>query len=62
MLRLFGSPGSRFLTAYEDVSPLAPGHQDRVTLYQLFPLLVHAVLFGGGYGASVDRAARRYAG
>ena len=60
MLRLFGSPGARFLAAYEEVAPLADGHQDRVALYQLFPLLVHAVLFGGGYGASVERAARRY--
>jgi fructosamine-3-kinase len=60
MLRLFGAPGPRLLAAYEDVSPLAPGHQDRVQLYQLFPLLVHAVLFGGVYGASVERAARRY--
>ncbi|HEX2411052.1 MAG TPA: fructosamine kinase family protein [Solirubrobacteraceae bacterium] len=62
MLRLFGSPGPRFLAAYDEGLPLAPGHQDRVALYQLFPLLVHAVLFGGGYGASVDRAARRYVG
>jgi fructosamine-3-kinase len=60
MLRLFGSPGTRFLAAYEEVAPLAPGHEDRVALWQLFPLLVHAVLFGGGYGASVERAARRY--
>ena len=60
MLRLFGSPGARFLAAYEEVAPLADGHEDRVALYQLFPLLVHAVLFGGGYGASVERAARRY--
>jgi fructosamine-3-kinase len=60
MLRLFGAPGPRLLAAYEDVTPLADGHEDRVALYQLFPLLVHAVLFGGGYGASVERAARRY--
>jgi fructosamine-3-kinase len=60
MLRMFGSPGPRLLAAYEDVAPLAEGHEDRVALYQLFPLLVHAVLFGGGYGASVERAARRY--
>ena len=60
MLRLFGSPGSRFLAAYEEVAPLAAGHQERVGLYQLFPLLVHAVLFGGGYGSSVERTARRY--
>jgi fructosamine-3-kinase len=60
MLRLFGAPGPRLLDAYEDVTPLADGHEDRVALYQLFPLLVHAVLFGGGYGSSVERAARRY--
>ena len=58
MLSLFGGPGPRFRAAYEDVHPLAPGAQDRIALWQLFPLLVHAVLFGGGYGASVARAAR----
>jgi fructosamine-3-kinase len=61
MLRLFGSPGAAFFTAYEDVHPLADGHEDRVALYQLLPLLIHAILFGGGYGASVERAAARYA-
>jgi fructosamine-3-kinase len=61
MLRLFGSPGPRFYAAYEEVAPLAPGHEERVDLWQLFPLLVHAALFGGGYGASAERAARRYA-
>jgi fructosamine-3-kinase len=60
MLRLFGAPGPRLLAGYEEVAPLADGREDRVALYQLFPLLVHAVLFGGGYGASVERAARRY--
>ena len=60
MLRLFGAPGPRLMAAYEDVAPLADGHEDRVALFQLFPLLVHAVLFGGGYGASVERAAGRY--
>jgi len=61
MLQLFGSPGTRFFAAYEDVAPLADGWRDRVSLYQLFPLLVHAALFGGGYGASAERAARHYA-
>jgi len=60
MLSLFGRPGPDFLPAYEEVSPLAEGHADRVELYQLLPLLVHAVLFGGGYGAAADRAARAY--
>jgi fructosamine-3-kinase len=62
MLRLFGWPGDRFLASYQEVAPLAEGHEDRVALYQLLPLLVHAVLFGGGYAASAARAARRYAG
>ena len=61
MLRLFGSPGRHFLTAYEERHPLAPGHEERVELYQLFPLLVHAALFGGGYPASAERVARKYA-
>jgi fructosamine-3-kinase len=58
MLRLFGAPSEPTLAAYEEVHPLAPGHERRVPLYQLFPLLVHATLFGGGYGASAVRAAR----
>jgi fructosamine-3-kinase len=62
MLRLFGWPGDRFLAAYEEVAPLAEGWRDRVDLYQLLPLLVHAELFGGSYAASAERAARRYAG
>ena len=41
-----------------EAAPLADGHEARVPLFQLLPLLVHAVLFGGGYGASVERAAR----
>jgi fructosamine-3-kinase len=60
MLQLFGSPSARFFAAYEEVAPLAEGWQERVGLYQLFPLLVHAALFGGGYGASVERTAARY--
>jgi fructosamine-3-kinase len=60
MLRLFGAPSPRTLAAYEEVAPPADGHAERVELYQLFPLLVHAVLFGGSYAASVERAARRY--
>jgi fructosamine-3-kinase len=62
MLRLFGRISATTLAAYEEHTPLAEGHEDRVQLYQLLPLLVHAVLFGGSYGASAAQAARRYAG
>lgn len=59
MLALFGGASARTLAAYEDVHPLADGAEGRVALWQLFPLLVHAVLFGGSYGASAAAAARR---
>jgi fructosamine-3-kinase len=57
MLRLFGAPSPRIFDAYEEISPLADGWQRRVPLYQLLPLLVHAALFGGSYGAAAQRAA-----
>jgi fructosamine-3-kinase len=41
--------------------PLAGGWRERVGLHQLFPLLVHAVLFGAGYGAQAASVAARYA-
>jgi fructosamine-3-kinase len=60
MLALFGRPSPRTLAAYDEVWPRADGHEERLALHQLFPLLVHAVLFGGGYVASAEAAARRY--
>jgi fructosamine-3-kinase len=61
MLALFGRPSPRTLAAYDEVLPRAAGHAAREPLWQLLPLLVHAVLFGGGYGASATAAARRAA-
>ncbi|WP_432107320.1 fructosamine kinase family protein [Streptomyces sp. AA1529] len=58
MLELFGCPELPvLLAAYEEVRPL-PGRRARVPLHQLQHLLVHAVLFGGGYGAESGAAAR----
>lgn len=60
MLRLFGGLGPRVLAAYREAAPLASGYESRVALYQLYPLLVHVNLFGGGYVASVERALGDY--
>ncbi|GGO74245.1 fructosamine kinase family protein [Nocardioides deserti] len=61
MLSLFGLPHlPKVLEAYAEASPLADGWADRLALHQLFPLLVHACLFGGGYGARAAAAAARY--
>jgi fructosamine-3-kinase len=61
MLSLFGAPGPAFLAAYEERHPLADRHEERVELWQLFPLLVHAALFGGGYRQAAANVAARYA-
>jgi fructosamine-3-kinase len=61
MLRLFGAPSQSVFASYEEVAPLAPGADDRVGLYQLLPLLVHALLFGGSYVHSAEQMAARYA-
>ncbi|MDR7300830.1 fructosamine kinase family protein [Haloactinomyces albus] len=59
MLQLFGCPHlDRVLSAYDEVHPLAEGWRDRVSLHQLFPLLVHAVLFGRGFATQAVTAAR----
>jgi fructosamine-3-kinase len=59
MLDLFGRIPARTAAAYEEVVPLADGWRDRIPLWQLFPLLVHAVLFGGGYLGQSAALARR---
>jgi fructosamine-3-kinase len=60
MMRLFGGFGERVFSAYAEAYPLAPGHAERVPLYQLYPLLVHVNLFGGGYVQSVEQSLARY--
>jgi fructosamine-3-kinase len=62
MLRLFGAPAERIFDAYAEVAPPASGWEERVQLWQLLPLLVHAVLFGGSYRGAAERVARHYAG
>lgn len=61
MLALFGLPQlPQVMAAYDEVAPLADGWEDRLGFHQLFPLLVHACLFGGQYGARAARVASRY--
>lgn len=62
MLALFGLPHlAEVFAAYADASShLRPGWRDLIVLHQLHPLLVHAVLFGGGYGERAVSAASRY--
>jgi fructosamine-3-kinase len=59
MLALFGCPHyDAVLAGYQRVRSLRPGWRKRVGLHQLFPLLAHVVLFGGGYAQQADACAR----
>ncbi|MDX2019489.1 MAG: fructosamine kinase family protein [Deltaproteobacteria bacterium] len=54
MMRLFGGYNARVFAAYNEAYPLAPGHERRVPLYQLYYLLVHVNLFGAAYRSGVE--------
>jgi fructosamine-3-kinase len=59
MLDLFGVPYlDRIRASYQEIAPLADGWRERIPLHQLHPLLVHASMFGGGYGGRAAAAAR----
>jgi fructosamine-3-kinase len=49
MTKLFGGFTDEFYRAYNEIFPMEKNWMQRVPLTQLYPLLVHAVLFGGGY-------------
>ena len=60
MMHLFGGFSASVFEAYNEAYPLTPGYQQRVPLTQLYPLLVHVNLFGGGYAASVQRIVKLF--
>ena len=49
MSKLFGGFNSKFYASYNEVFPLENGWEERIQICNLYPLLVHVNLFGGGY-------------
>ena len=60
MLALFGGLHERTQAAYDEMLPPRPGWQERRALYQLWPLLVHAKLFGVSYAHQAREIIRRF--
>lgn len=60
MTKLFGGFLEDFYLSYNDTFPLEKGWQKRITICNLYPLLVHVNLFGGSYVNSVESAIRPY--
>jgi fructosamine-3-kinase len=61
MTRLFGGFDRAFYAAYDEAAPLLPGHEERLPIYQLYHVLNHFNLFGGGYYQQSRRILERYA-
>ena len=59
MTRLFGGFSGEFYSAYEETYPLAPGHEARTDLYQLYHVLNHLNLFGTAYLGRARELLRR---
>ena len=60
MSQLFGGFDNKFYDAYHHANPLEPGWQARLEYCNLYPLMVHVNLFGGGYAGSVKSILKRF--
>ena len=58
--RLFGGFDREFYQVYQATFPLESGFDERCDLYNLYPLLVHVNLFGGGYALQVKGILKRF--
>ncbi|MEJ1236775.1 fructosamine kinase family protein [Chryseolinea sp. T2] len=54
MTKLFGDFDRSFYAAYNEEYPLLPGSAERFEIYNLYPLLVHLLLFGATYVAPIQ--------
>lgn len=61
MTRLFGGFPANFYDGYNEEYPLAEGFESRVNICNLYPILVHANLFGGSYCRQAENIIQRYA-
>lgn len=60
MMRLFGGFSDRVYDAYDEAWPLEPGWEKRLELYELYHLMNHYNLFGGGYGSQAFSVVKRW--
>jgi protein-ribulosamine 3-kinase len=60
MLLLFGHISNETMEAYNSIYSLDNHWKKRTDLHQLYPLLVHLIIFGGSYIGSIQKILRRY--
>lgn len=60
MTKLFGGFEEDFYHGYNEEYPLEKGYEERLMLCNLYPILVHANLFGGSYSRKAETLLRRF--
>lgn len=60
--KLFGGFDAVFYESYQEVFPLEPGFEERMDIHNLYPLLVHVLLFGESYVHGITKTLRKYLG
>ena len=59
-IKLFDTFGETFFEAYGEVHPLSDDfYETKVPLYQIYPLLVHVALYGGGYLGQLEQVLKK---
>ena len=60
MTKLFGGFSEEFYSNYNDYLPMINGWQERMPIWNLYPLLVHANLFGSSYLNQINSILNKY--
>jgi len=60
MIFLFGSIPSKAIEEYNLIYKLEKGWKERMDIHQLYPLLVHLVIFGSGYQSAFESIVKKY--
>ncbi|MDQ3193264.1 MAG: fructosamine kinase family protein [Bacteroidota bacterium] len=60
MSRLFGGFDQQFYNSYNSHFPLQKGWEERIDICNLYPLLVHVNLFGGGYLQQIKMILKKF--
>jgi fructosamine-3-kinase len=58
--KLFGGFNAAFYESYMETAPLEKGFEERVEIYNLYPLLVHVNLFGSGYLSGIEKVLKKF--
>ena len=60
MTQMFGGFDSAYLNLYNDCLPLEEGWQNRISIHNLYPNLVHLILFGRSYLSGIENVIKRF--